>query len=228
MSNLCATHFAVVAITLAAASSANAAGEILITHAKALAGNVTAGDAAGYPVTISIPGTFQLASNLFVPAGKIGISIGAPNVTIDLNGNALQGSNVAWYGIIGGGKGLTVTNGTINNFKFDGVNAPGLYANINHVRVVENQRDGIVCSAHCLVEANIVAENGRYGVSLNRGLVLRNIVNSNGDYGVVASQHSAFGQNLLDDNRDEFVDDEHTGIEILHTNVCGADECTVP
>jgi hypothetical protein len=71
------------ALPLLAFSPAFAAGEILITHAKALAGKVTPGDTAGYPVTISIPSTFELASNLFVAANKIGIQVTSPEVTID-------------------------------------------------------------------------------------------------------------------------------------------------
>ena len=39
-------------------------GQILITHAKALAGNVTPGDAAGYPVRLSLPGSYALGGNL--------------------------------------------------------------------------------------------------------------------------------------------------------------------
>ncbi|NWG73776.1 MAG: hypothetical protein HXY24_04090 [Rubrivivax sp.] len=39
-------------------------GEILITQAKALAGNVTPGDAPGFPVTISQPGKYKLAGHL--------------------------------------------------------------------------------------------------------------------------------------------------------------------
>lgn len=61
-------------------------GQVLITQARAMAGGVTAGDAPGFPVTISEPGSYRLASNLIVPAGANGIEITANDVTIDLNG----------------------------------------------------------------------------------------------------------------------------------------------
>lgn len=35
-------------------------GQILISQAKALAGNVTHGDAPGFPVTLTQPGSYQL------------------------------------------------------------------------------------------------------------------------------------------------------------------------
>jgi len=66
-------------------------GDILITQAKALAGNVTPGDAPGFPVTISQPGKYKLAGNLTVPEGAHGIQITSDYVTLDLNGFTLQG-----------------------------------------------------------------------------------------------------------------------------------------
>ncbi len=67
-------------------------GDILITQAKALAGNVTPGDAPGFPVTISLPGKYKLAGNLTIAdADTTGVEITSPRVTLDLNGFAIQG-----------------------------------------------------------------------------------------------------------------------------------------
>ena len=63
------------ALALLPATPAFAAGEILITHGKILAGNLTPGDTAGYPGTISTPGAYELVGNLLVPANKIGLQI---------------------------------------------------------------------------------------------------------------------------------------------------------
>ncbi len=41
-------------------------GVILIDQSKAMAGNITPGDAPGFPVTISQPGSYRLSSNLDV------------------------------------------------------------------------------------------------------------------------------------------------------------------
>src|SRR5262249_14150677 len=61
-------------------------GVIEINHARALAGGVTPGDGAGYPVTLSQPGSYRLTGSLSAPAGTDAISITAARVSLDLNG----------------------------------------------------------------------------------------------------------------------------------------------
>src|SRR3982750_97221 len=61
-------------------------GVILIDQNKALAGNVTPGDAPGFPVTITQPGSYRLAGNLVAPLNQMVILVAANNVVIDLNG----------------------------------------------------------------------------------------------------------------------------------------------
>jgi hypothetical protein len=58
-----------------------------INQAHALAGSVTPGDPPGFPVTISLPGSYELTSNLEVPAASAhAIEITASHVTVNLNG----------------------------------------------------------------------------------------------------------------------------------------------
>src|SRR5262245_6979065 len=45
---------------VAAIAGAHAEGEILITQAKANAGGITPADTAGFPVTLSAPGSYRL------------------------------------------------------------------------------------------------------------------------------------------------------------------------
>src|SRR5271166_6095480 len=67
-------------------------GVSLIDQAHALAGSVTPGDTPGFPVTISLPGTYKLASNLVVPnENTSAIVITSDSVTIDLNGFSILG-----------------------------------------------------------------------------------------------------------------------------------------
>src|SRR5690348_7192989 len=73
-----------------AASAAD--GVILIDQAAALAGSVTPGDAPGFPVTLSQPGSYRLSGNLTVPdADTTAIQITADSVTLDLNGFTIAG-----------------------------------------------------------------------------------------------------------------------------------------
>jgi hypothetical protein len=62
-------------------------GVVLIDQARAMAGNVTPGDAPGFPVTITLTGSYKLSGNLTVPDGNTtAIDIRSSFVTIDLNG----------------------------------------------------------------------------------------------------------------------------------------------
>ena len=90
-----------VVFTAIVSSAAASDGEIVITHGKALAGDVTPGDAPGYPVTISQTGSYKLGSVIHPSANTIGIAVIAPDVTIDLNGFRMHGSTTAFFGITG-------------------------------------------------------------------------------------------------------------------------------
>jgi hypothetical protein len=130
-------------------------GEVLITHAKALAGNVTPGDTKDYPITISRAGSYKLASNLEVTAGKNGIEVNATEVSIDLNGFRMNGRKVALHGIVGNQRSLTVRNGTIFFFKSRGIYMKGALLIVEDMRIEENQY-GIVESGAGVGFARIV------------------------------------------------------------------------
>lgn len=102
-------------------------GQVLIDQAKAMAGNVTPGDAPGFPITISRSGSYKLSGNLTVPSPEVGIVITTSNVSIDLNGFTMatsypQPQLSPSRGIIyegpGGPTGIRVKNGTIEGFLF--------------------------------------------------------------------------------------------------------------
>lgn len=85
------TALAAALAALALTAAGNAQAQTSITQDKALAGAVTPGDTAGFPVTITQPGSYRLMSNLLVPAGTNGIEIKVNNVSLDLNGFAILG-----------------------------------------------------------------------------------------------------------------------------------------
>src|SRR5271154_6656573 len=69
-------------------------GVVLINQSSALQGGVTPGDAPGFPVTISQPGSYRLSSNLVVPDSNTNaIEITAEFVTLDLNGFSIVGGS---------------------------------------------------------------------------------------------------------------------------------------
>jgi hypothetical protein len=144
-------------------------GVILIDQNKAMAGDVTSGDAPGFPVTISQPGSYRLDSNLTVPdVNTTAIIIASDNVTIDLNGFAIHGNNVCGLVTFGPatffscapsglgsaqGRGITTTgtgfaNVTIRNGTIQGMGDSGIYLlgrgiSVEQVHAVSNGAFGI-------------------------------------------------------------------------------------
>jgi len=94
---------------------------IRIDQASAKAGDVTPGDAPGFPVTITRPGSYRLTSNLRSPSA-VAIQIDADGVTLDLNGFAIIGTYVFEDspGAISGNnrRHVRIHNGTIMGFSF--------------------------------------------------------------------------------------------------------------
>jgi hypothetical protein len=91
---------------------------IVIDQAKANAGNVTPGDAPGFPVSLTRPGSYRLSSNLRSPSA-VAIEITANGVSLNLNGFSIIGSNVFPSGeaIVGDDrKNIRIHNGTIAGF----------------------------------------------------------------------------------------------------------------
>ena len=97
-------------------------GVILLDQNKAMAGGVTPGDAPGFPITFTQPGSYRLSSNLTVPSGvSAAIQINADGVTIDLNGFTIKGPGVfgsdPFYGVNSSDRQRTkIHNGSIVGF----------------------------------------------------------------------------------------------------------------
>src|SRR5438067_8861679 len=95
------TLFALTVFTAVALPLYAVDGVVLINQNAALAGNVTPGDTPGFPVTISLPGSYKLSSNLVVPdANTTAIEIVADDVKLDLNGFSIIGPTVCTQGFI--------------------------------------------------------------------------------------------------------------------------------
>lgn len=181
-----------------------------IDQNKALAGNVTPGDSAGYPITINQPGSYKLMSNLVVPAGTSGIVINAPNVTLDLNGFTVSGAvtcsqnastravtcsapnNASIAGIWAGAADLsfTIRNGTVQGFAGYGIFGSGNDL-IERVRATQNSYhgiDGAGSSASSMRIVDVQADlNGGSGINMVYGVVSGSRLKSNGSNGFDAA-----------------------------------------
>jgi hypothetical protein len=152
-------------------------GIVLISQTNALLGNVTPGDAPGFPVTISQPGSYRLSSNLTVPdANTTAIQVTGDNVTIDLNGFSILGPVVCVGEPVtscspnGPGAGIvtfsrmfvTVMNGTVRGM------GAGIFfqgpAHVEHVKAIGNGSFGIIATDTAVVTSSTAIQNGGDGI----------------------------------------------------------------
>ena len=188
-------------------------GVIIIDQERALAGNVTPGDAAGFPVTISQSGSYRLAGNLTAtdPNTDV-IELTTNEVTLDLNGFVIFGTGAATgtgEGIATppgvGGNSTIVSNGIIRGMGSNGIRLDSK-CRIENIQVIvnggdginvttgaqilnsianDNIGDGIETSHDSLVKDSEAAENEGNGiVTGSRCLVVDNIANRNNGDGI--------------------------------------------
>jgi hypothetical protein len=212
------TTFAVVLSVLAVTAVPAFAvdGVILIDQNRAMAGGVTPGDSAGFPVTISVSGSYRLSGNLTVPnvdTTAIDITNSANAVTIDLNGFSINGpvsceldinqpgnptvcNAAATDGsIFGPGVGirsladetLTVRNGTIRGMgRFALFQSGGAYVIIENVHARENALGGIWPSSGTVINTTATF-NGAQGIIINAGVIRGTVVSRNVGDGIVST-----------------------------------------
>ena len=230
-------------------------GEVLITQAKALAGNVTKGDAPGFPVTLSLPGSYKLASNLFPGPNENGIIAAASDITIDLNGFVMSGGPAggtknSLNGIIDLGDRLTVRNGTIGAFQTAGIsawnraylmienmriinggagikNTYGAFTSVQNSVIATNRFTGIECGTFCSIEDNVVSGNGNIGVLIMSGTVLGNTIMANGSYGILGSNRAVDIVGVGNNTIGGNGNFQVSGnsMGFLHPNVCRPSSC---
>ena len=177
-------------------------GVVLINQNAALAGNVTSGDAAGFPVTISVPGSYKLSSNLTVPdPNTTAIEITVDGVTIDLNGFAILGPSVcsgspavvscsptgSGRGISSSNSDIAIFNGRIQGMGSDGIHLSGDHLRVEKIRAISNGVQGIFARS-AAGDADVIAcigsNNGFSGILVN-GVATGNTATGNRDGGIV-------------------------------------------
>jgi hypothetical protein len=189
-------RLAVIALTLGLPLTALAVdGVVLIDQNKAMAGNITPGDAPGFPVSITQSGSYRLDGNLTVPAGTNGIEILASNVFLDLNGFTIscgggtQTLRVACIMGIAAVHDVSIRNGAIsqnapssNSYSFNGIffsnagfpsNPVGERISLQDLMIDATDAlvDGVVLGPGCIVRHNMIHHPYIFGSSI----VLENI-----------------------------------------------------
>jgi hypothetical protein len=202
---------------LQASPAAAVDGVIEINQVSALAGAITPGDGAGFPVTLSQPGSYRLTGNLELPTLAIAaVVVTAADVSIDLNGFAILGQNACGSLVFdANGNGIdalagpntSVRNGTIKGMGYHGILGA---VHVENVRISCSYR-GLLVSAgrRGRIVANTVTDTAEMGIgaasfseltvvdgnvlersniSVGKAVVTRNIVNSgSGQTGITAN-----------------------------------------
>jgi hypothetical protein len=201
-------------LALAAAPAWGVDGVIEINQARAAAGEITSCDFPGFPVTLCTSGSYRLTSNLDYPSAlSSAIEVTVPDVSIDLNGMTIKGTNscsIAVQGwvttcsqsgsIVGDGiyAGILATrtrvfNGRINNAGRYGL-ALSWSAEVRDVQVSECASHGMVLGERANVTGVSAVSNGGRGIVIGFRSRLRDAVAAgNAGDGVVVGSGSAEG-----------------------------------
>jgi len=174
-------------------------GVIEINQACAVNTGCLGGDPPGLPVSIGSPGSYRLTGSLTLPdANTHGVIVSASDVTLDLNGFAIQCSSCATsgtgVGILGasGVANLTVRNGSVINTGGNGISFAGPGARIEGVRSMDNGFNGIRVGDLARISDCIVEGNGAYGIELASGdsVVQDSVSSRNGSVGIICAAAS--------------------------------------
>lgn len=176
-----------------------AAGVSFIDQSRALAGDITPGDAPGFPVSIKQGGSYRLSSDLVITdLSTTGIEIDTSQpVSIDLNGFSIRGSHNGGprpCQAITPGNGIgtasnsnsnsvEIRNGTIERMGCDGISLIGFGNLVHDVRVRRNGATGIQITG--VISNNSITLNGREGISSFDAVVTGNHVNDNDAEGIL-------------------------------------------
>lgn len=193
------TLFLALVVTAFGANAASAA-VVLIDQKAAATGKITAGDAPGFPITISEPGSYRLNGNLIVTeAGITVIEVTANDVTIDLAGFSISGPNTCAgtpvvCAMSGSGIGVKavsdtgpspenvrVMNGTVRGMAGHGIRMMGNGTVVERVHAVSNGGPGIVVGSGNIIDS-VAMFNGSGAAVV--GLIVRGTIAMNNVFGI--------------------------------------------
>jgi hypothetical protein len=169
-----------------------------------------------FPIVISAPGSYRLASNLRVASTRVdAIDITANNVTLDLNGFSIigpgsgtgNGINAGVQGGICNPPKVTVTNVTVTDGVVTAMGGSGIclgsYAHVERVRALRNGGSGIEVNSFARIIGNLCNNNMATGIACGRDCVISgNTANSNLE-GIFTSDNAAVLGNSASLNSDD-------------------------
>jgi hypothetical protein len=161
-------------------------------------GNAEPALACGQLVTTDV----TLTADLLGCPGD-GLIVGASDVTVDLNGHSITGSDAGAGVLIGSAKNVSVINGSIRGFEF-GIRLFAGPTRIEGLTISSNDTGVSVDAGEATIVDNTIAENANYGIGValmfgGRGdvSIVHNRVVRNGGTGIVSGEDSV---RLVQDN----------------------------
>ena len=149
---------------------------------------------AGFPIVLSAPGSYKLASNITGCAAKDGIQFTSGNITFDLAGFSIIGVPGSLDGIknMGGNSQLSVANGSMATWGGTGLNLDGSSASrVDNIIAAGNGIYGMVLGSSSALSGSTVSGSGSNGVVVVSGASNTTIsdcnVDYNGNYGISAA-----------------------------------------
>jgi parallel beta-helix repeat protein len=182
-------------------------GVIEINQTRAAVGAITAGDAPGFPIELTEPGSYILTSNLVVTAGVSGILISSSDITLDLNGFTLQGPGGTaspCHGMEADGDiaAVTVRNGVVRDWAEDGLRLlTCTQCQVVEIRATGNGDTGVVMGVDALVSDTVSSDNGFNGINVGKNSVIRSCIASSNDMrGINAGEGSTVSDCTASEN----------------------------
>jgi parallel beta-helix repeat protein len=150
------------------------------------------------PYTITKPGSYYLAENLFaLGAGQDCITVNASDVTLDLRGFAISNTEVFVFNrdivIDDTETNVTITNGTIRRCLAEGITSDSAFSfpkgvHISDVRVLSNGSEGIHLGDACTVTGSLAVDNDSHGIRVeDHGKVIDCTAETNDGYGILTA-----------------------------------------
>jgi len=231
-------------LALAAPVLALAAGGALEINQDCAQAGCFAGDGAGFPVTITQPGSYVLTSDLVVSSVVDAIEIQASPVDLDLNGHSLNGggtctgtpvttcsgavsSDGVYLNATSASGHIRVHNGTVRGFGNSGIEGgetgDGLL--LEHLTIVENASNGIALgnnsyTSTAQVRDSVLARNRPSGLySFVRVDVENCIVFGNYSYGLNDEGGGTIANSRFENNGSEGIVSSQSNAVALDHNV---------
>jgi len=211
---LCAVGALLLAALAALARPAAAVdGVIEINQARAMAGGITAGDGAGFPVSINASGSYRLTGNLtFEGTITTAIEVSASDVEIDLNGFSIAGGVTCTLPptvtcldgegsairVLTNGSRLRVHHGSVSGMANYGISASNAALVLEDVELAHNGGGGVSAGDDSLITRVNATNNGGTGIVVNSAAEVRDSVATlNGAGGITSGDGAVIEGNRV-------------------------------